>query len=134
MGTTIEEHFAGLTDPRVERTRRHKLLDIVVVGICGVICGADGWTDIEAFGEAKEEWLRTRLELPHGIPSHDTFGRVLSLLDPKAFGECFSRWSAALHAATHGEVIAFDGKTLRHSFDTASGRRAASEEHGERTG
>ena len=76
---------------------------------------------MELFGEAKEEWLRTLLELPQGIPSQDTFGRVFSLIDPQAFGECFLRWSAALHEATKGEVIALDGKTLRPSFDRATG-------------
>src|SRR5574340_153096 len=108
----------------MERTKKHRLLEILFIALCTILCGGESFTDMQAFGEAKEEWLRTRLELPHGIPSHDTFGRVFSLLDPQAFGACFLRWSAALHEATGGEVIALDGKTLRHSFDTASGQAA----------
>lgn len=122
--TDFFAHFCVLPDPRIERTKKHKLLEILFIALCTILCGGETFTDMEAFGEAKEEWLRTRLELPHGIPSHDTFGRVFSLLDPQAFGECFARWSAALHEATKGEVIALDGKTLRHSFDTASGQAA----------
>lgn len=115
-------HFSILPDPRMERTKKHRLIDILFIAVCTIICGGENFTDMEMFGEAKEEWLRTLLELPHGIPSHDTFGRVLSLLDPTEFGECFVRWSASLHEATKGEVIALDGKTLRHSFDTANGQ------------
>jgi predicted transposase YbfD/YdcC len=117
-------HFASLPDPRVERTKKHRLIDLLFIAVCTIISGGESFADMQLFGEAKEEWLRTLLELPHGIPSHDTFGRVFSLLDPKAFGECFLRWSAALHEATKGEVIALDGKTLRHSFDAASGQSA----------
>ena len=117
-------HFSILADPRVERTKKHKLIDILFIAVCTLICGGESFTDMEDFGEAKEQWLRTLLELPHGIPSHDTFGRVFSLLDPQAFGECFLRWSATLHEATQGEVIALDGKTLRHSFDRATGQSA----------
>jgi predicted transposase YbfD/YdcC len=126
MGATIEEHFAGLTDPRVERTRRHKLLDIIVIAICGVICAADGWTDIEAFGEAKEEWLRTFLELPNGIPSHDTFGRVFARLEPREFERCFLSWVRAISALTEGQVVALDGKCLRRSHDQRRGQEALS--------
>lgn len=117
-------HFSIIPDPRVERTKKHKLIDILFIGVCTIICGGEDFTDMEEFGEAKEEWLRKFLELPHGIPSHDTFGRVFSRLDPRAFGECLLRWSAALHEATRGEVIALDGKTLRHSFDGATGQAA----------
>lgn len=122
--TDFFTQFSVLPDPRLERTKKHKLLEILFIALCTLLCGGETFTDMEAFGEAKEAWLRTRLELPHGIPSHDTFGRVFSLLDPQAFGECFFRWSAALHEATGGEVIALDGKTLRHSFDTATGQAA----------
>jgi hypothetical protein len=72
----IEEHFSKVSDPRVERTKEHKLIDIIAIAICAVICGAEGWTDIELFGKSKLAWLKTFLELPNGIPSHDTFGRV----------------------------------------------------------
>jgi len=122
---SIGEHFSGLTDPRVERTRRHKLLDIVVIAICAVICGADSWTEIEAFGHAKEEWLRTFLELPNGIPSHDTFGRVFARLDPREFGRCFLSWAGAISTLTHRQV-ALDGKCLRRSHDEQRGQQALS--------
>ena len=91
MANSILEHFAELPDPRVERTRRHRLQDIVTIAICAVICGAEGWTDMELFGKAKESWFRTFLELPNGIPSHDTFGRVISALAPDAFERSLSK-------------------------------------------
>jgi predicted transposase YbfD/YdcC len=117
-------HFSALPDPRVERTKKHRLIDILFIAVCTIICGGEGFTDMQEFGEAKEPWLRKFLELPEGIPSHDTFGRVFSLLDPEAFVACFVSWTAALHTATQGEVLALDGKTLRHSFDAASGQGA----------
>ena len=80
---TIADHFAQMTDPRVERGQRHKLIDIITIAICAVICGADTWVDIESYGQAKFEWLKQILELPNGIPSHDTFARVFAQLDPK---------------------------------------------------
>ena len=83
-------HFASLEDPRVLKRSRHKLIDILVIGICGVICGADDWVSIAEFGEAKKEWFRGLRELPNGIPSHDTFGRTFSLLSPAAFQESFA--------------------------------------------
>ena len=84
MAKSILEHFAELPDPRMERTRLHKLGDILAIAICAVICGAEGWTDIELFGKSRGSWFKTFLELPNGIPSHDTFGRVISALDPDA--------------------------------------------------
>ena len=121
---SIGKHFGELEDPRVDRARRHKLLDIIVIAVCGVICGADSWVDIEEFGKAKQEWLETFLELPNGIPSHDTFGRVFAQLDSKEFQSCFFRWVKAVQEVTKGEVIAIDGKTLRHSYDRMLGRGA----------
>lgn len=114
-------HFADLPDPRIARKRRHDLLDIVVLALCAVLCGAEGWDDIERFGLAKENWFRERLglSLPSGIPSDDTFRRVFSRLDTDAFAACFRRFVETLREVTGGEVIALDGKTLRHSFDTA---------------
>ena len=82
---TISNHFTSLEDPRIERSRLHLLLDIVVIAICAVICGADSWVDVENFGKAKRKWLQTFLELPNGIASHDTFGRVFARLDPEQF-------------------------------------------------
>jgi len=116
----LVEHFGVLPDPRMDRTKKHNLIDILFSAVCSVICGAEGFTDMQDFATAKEAWLRQYLELPGGIPSHDTFRRVFSILDPVALGECFVRWSQSLHEATKGEVIALDGKTIRHSFDTAS--------------
>lgn len=121
---SIGKHFGELEDPRVDRARRHKLLDIIVIAVCGVICGADSWVDIEEFGKAKQEWLGTFLELPSGIPSHDTFGRVFAQLDSEGFQGCFFRWVKAVQEVTKGEVIAIDGKTLRHSYDRMPGRGA----------
>jgi hypothetical protein len=89
---TLVDAFGGLTDPRLERTRLHSLRDIIILSILAVICGADGFVQIEDFGRAKEEWLRKVLDLPNGIPSHDTVGRVFSLLDPEAFAACFMAW------------------------------------------
>lgn len=117
-------HFSVLPDPRIDRTKKHLLIDIMFIAVCTMISGGEGFTDMEAFGEAKEQCLRKYLELPYGIPSHDTFRRLFSILDPEAFSECFTRWSQALHEATNGEVIALDGKTIRHSFDTLSGQGA----------
>ncbi len=120
----IEKHFGKITDPRVERTKRHKLLDIIVITICGVICGADDWVNIEIFGKAKLEWLKTFLELPGGIPSHDTLGRVFAALDPQEFENSFMEWVRAIFELTKGQVIALDGKQMRGSLDNNKGKRA----------
>ena len=120
----IAEHFAPLQDPRVERTKQHLLLDILVIAICAVICGADGWVEVAAFGQAKHKWLKRFLRLPHAIPSHDTFGRVFGRLDPVQFQECFLAWVQAISELTQGQVIAVDGKTLRRSHDRTLGKTA----------
>lgn len=86
---TIADHFGDLEDPRVERSIQHKLIDIITIAICAVICGADTWVDIEIYGQSKYEWLKQFLELPNGIPSHDTFSRVFSRLDPQEFRALF---------------------------------------------
>lgn len=121
---SLEEHFGDLTDPRVERTREHKLLDIVSITICAVICAAEGWTDVEAFGHAKLDWLKRFLELPNGIPSHDTFGNVFARLNPDEFEGCFLSWIQAVSVLLPGQVIAIDGKTLRRSHDRTLGKNA----------
>jgi predicted transposase YbfD/YdcC len=117
-------HFATLPDPRQGNATRHLLGDIVAIAICGVICGADSWAEIEVWGCAKQDWLKTFLELPHGIPSHDTFGRVFAQLDPEAFQACFVSWIRAISKLTQGEVIAIDGKKLRRSHDHRLGKQA----------
>lgn len=107
--------FSDLEDSRNASKRRHKLNDMIAIAIAAVICGANEWTSIAAFGRAKEEWLRQLLELENGIPSHDTFGRVFSLLSPQAFEECFRAWIASIRTSVADEIIAIDGKSLRRS-------------------
>jgi len=116
--------FAELKDPRMNRTKRHSLGDILAIAICAVICGANGWTQVAKFGRCKIKWFRTFLELPNGIPSHDTFGRVFAALDPRAFESGFMKWIAGLATASAGRLIAIDGKTLRRSLDAANGKAA----------
>jgi len=120
---TISEHFSNLDDPR-ESNRRHLLSDIVVIAICAAICGADSWVDVELFGKSKYQWLKQFLKLPHGIPSHDTFGRVFALLDAEQFQACFVEWVSAISDVFQGQVVAVDGKTLRRSHDKAIGKQA----------
>ena len=119
MKKSIWDHFAAVPDPRVERTKRHELQDILVIGVCAVICGAEHWTDVEMFGNVNGEWFGTFLDLPHGIPSHDTFGRVFAALDPDAFEAVMQAFVADLAGSSRGKHIAIDGKTLRNSFDRA---------------
>ena len=120
----LYQHFDRLPDPRAERGRRHELLDILVIAVCGVICGADGWVEIEEFGKAKLEWFRSFLGLPNGIPSHDTFGRVFARLEPESFQRCFQSWAEGLREGLPDRFIALDGKTLRRSHDRAKGKGA----------
>ncbi len=120
----LNAYFTQLPDQRRKAGRRHKLIDIITIAICGILCGADDWSGIEEYGKAKEAWLRQFLELPHGIPSHDTFGRVFSWIDPQAFEKCFINWVRSVLGRTEGQVIAIDGKTLRRSHDHANGKEA----------
>ena len=112
-GSSLVEHFAGLEDPRIDRTKIHQLGDIIVIVICAVICGADNWVEIEEFGHAKQDWLEKLLGMSTGIPSHDTFGRVFARLDAVQFEACFTSWVQHLHELTAGQLVAIDGKTVR---------------------
>ncbi|HUE98582.1 MAG TPA: ISAs1 family transposase [Anaerolineales bacterium] len=120
----IEEHFSKVSDPRIDRTKEHKLIDMMAIAICAVICGAEGWTDIENFGNSKLCWLKTFLELPNGIPSHDTFGRVFSMIDAEQFQLAFYEWVWAVNDIIQGQIINIDGKQLRGSKDKVLGKRA----------
>jgi len=120
----VQECFAAVEDPRAKWGKRHLLLDIITITLLAVICGADDWVEVVAFGHAKESWLRTFLRLPNGIPSHDTFGRVFAALDPQQFEKGFVRWVQGLVEDRSGEVIALDGKTLRRSHDRGGGKGA----------
>lgn len=124
IAASIEEHFGSIRDPRIERRKLHKLVDILVIAICAAICGADTWEDVEVFGTAKQEWFEGFLELPHGIPSHDTFNRVFNRLDPGQFQSCFMSWISAASEIISGQVIAIDGKVLRRSHDHGVGKAA----------
>jgi predicted transposase YbfD/YdcC len=115
-------HFSNVTDIRSKQGRRHALIDIITIAIIGVICGADDWVSIELVGKAKKKWLRTFLDLRHGIPSHDTFGKVFAWLDPEEFQACFMEWIRDIATMTAGQVIAIDGKTIRRSHDRANGK------------
>ena len=112
------EHFADLPDPRINRTRRHELLDIVFVAVCAVISGSNDFVSMEAYGNAKLPWLRRFVALSNGIPSHDTFGRLFADLSVDGFVDCFLSWIEAIRAAGIGDIVSLDGKTLRASLDT----------------
>jgi predicted transposase YbfD/YdcC len=116
--------FDDLPDPRNVNSCDHLLFDIIAVTLLAVMCGADDWTDLETFAKLRLSWLKTFLELPGGAPSHDTFRRVLGLLDRQRFSACLFRWTQALHAATGGTLVAIDGKTLRRTFARKSGLKA----------
>jgi len=120
---SLQSVFAGIEDPRMDRTKLHQLEDIILIAILAVICGAEGWVDIEAFGKAKEAWLHTFLALPNGIPSHDTFGRIFARLDAQQFEHSFLSWVESLNEKISG-VVAIDGKTLRRSHDRGKGKKA----------
>ena len=120
----ILTQFQNITDPRMDRTKRHNLLEMIVIALCAAVCGSDHWVDVERFGKAKLTWFRRFLELPHGIPSHDTFGRVFAALDTEEFLDCMIRWLQELSGSLAGQQVAIDGKTLRRSFDRASGKNS----------
>jgi predicted transposase YbfD/YdcC len=123
LRSLVTDHFAELQDPRQPINLQHNFTDILVITICAAICGADDWNSVELFGRSKEKWFATFLELPNGIPSHDTFWRVFKSLDPAQFERCFLKWMSSLYDLSE-QVIAIDGKQLRRSFDAQSGKAA----------
>ena len=110
-------HFQDLPDPRLNRTRDHDLIDVLVIAICALLCAAESFNDMEDFGLAKQDWFRTFLSLRNGIPSHDTFNRVFAALDPKKFLDCFLSWTQSVRAAIPQEIVALDGKALRRALN-----------------
>lgn len=122
--SSLLKHFEHLEDPRIDYLVEHRLLDIIALTICAVICGAEGWEDIEAYGQSKLEWLKTFLALPNGIPSHDTISRLFARLEPSTLQECFVSWVKTIAQLSAGEVIAIDGKSARRSYDKGNGKGA----------
>src|SRR5215213_1889565 len=114
---SLIEHFETLSDPRVNRTRDHDLIDVLIIAICTLLCGGETFNDMEDFGDAKQEWFKTFLDLRNGIPSHDTFNRVFAALDPEQFLDCFLRWTQSLRQAVAQEIVALDGKALRRALN-----------------
>lgn len=114
---SLIESFKDLRDPRVDRTKDHDLIDILVIAICALLCAAETFNDMEDFGKAKQDWFKTFLRLRNGIPSHDTFNRVFAALDPKQFLDCFLRWTQSLRTAVAQEIVALDGKALRRALN-----------------
>src|SRR6266851_860032 len=112
----------SVSDPRVNRSRRHKLVDILVIALCGFLAGCEGWVDVEWFGISKRKWLEKFLELPNGIPSHDTFGRVFALLDPQQLAGVLRQFVQAVTGSLQGEAVAIDGKTLARSGERTTGK------------
>lgn len=117
-------YFANLPEPRLKRARRHPLMTILFIIVCATIAGADTFPEMARWAKARESWLRERIDLKNGIPSHYTLGRVFARLSPRAFSDCFEAWTQALHRRTEGEVIAIDGKTIKGSLDQATGNPA----------
>jgi predicted transposase YbfD/YdcC len=121
---SIADYFERIEDPRIDRRKQHKLIDIITIAICAVVCGAETWVDMEVYGKAKFSWLNEFLELANGIPSHDTFARVFAVINPEEFQECFMSWVQGVRRKTEQEIIAFDGKQSRNSGDKKNGKRA----------
>ena len=118
---SIRQHFARLPDPRINRRKRHLLSDVLVIAICAVICGANNFPQVEAFARRRRDWLGKFLNLPNGVPSHDTFERLFQRLNPDAFQRCFLAWLRQLHSQVGGEHFAIDGKALRRSGSPSNG-------------
>jgi predicted transposase YbfD/YdcC len=124
LQSCLEQYFGQIPDPRVERTRAHQLLDIIAIALFAVLAGADSWVAIETYGNAKRSWLESWLDLPNGIPSHDTFARVFARLEPEAFEASFQQWVKALVSTLESQLIAIDGKTVKGSYDREGGIKA----------
>jgi hypothetical protein len=114
---SLIEHFETLSDPRVDRTKDHDLIDVLIIAICTLLCGGESFNDMEDFGHAKHDWFKTFLGLRSGIPSHDTFNRVFAALDPQQFLDCFLRWTQSVRQAVAQEIVAMDGKALRRALN-----------------
>ena len=121
---SIEDNFGGLTDSRVEGRCSYPLVEVITIAICAIIAGANSWVEVETFGKSKEKWLRERLKLENGIPSHDTFGDVFGMVDAEEFQSSFTRWVGQAFGATRGQVIAIDGKVTRRSHDKSISKDA----------
>src|SRR5262249_16040779 len=119
VNVSIVEHFQSLEDPRIERSKKYRLIDILVIALCTLLSGGEGFQDMELFGKSKRAWLQTFLALPHGIPSHDTFVRVFARLNPRRFHQCFLSWTQAVAQLTQGALVSLDGKTVKASFNRA---------------
>ena len=114
---TLIDIFSEIEDPRINRTKDHKLIDILIIGVCSLICGGEGFNDMQIFGAAHFEWLKSYLELANGVPSHDTFNRVFSTINPKHFMNCFVQWTETLRTKLDCEIVAIDGKALRSAYN-----------------
>ena len=121
---TLISDFSKINDPRLDRRKLHKLIDIFVITVCAVICGANTWNEIEQYGHSKHDWLKTFLEMPNGIPSHDTIRRVFMIIDPEEFRTAFINWVDSIRPLLPETVVAIDGKTLRRSHDKTNGKSA----------
>lgn len=113
---SLVEQFATITDPRVNRTKEHPLVNVLIIGVCTLLCGGETFNDMEDFGLAKRDWFASFLDLSHGIPSHDTFNRVFSAIDPQEFLQAFVNWTQSVRQAVPGEIVAMDGKALRRAL------------------
>jgi predicted transposase YbfD/YdcC len=121
---SLVKHFQDIPDPRVERPKKHQLLDVLVIAILAIIAGSKGWEDIENYGLSKQKWLEEFLALPNGIPSDDTFRRVFEFINPEKLNHCFQRWVGTLVNKMGGEIVPIDGKTIRGSYDRSQGKSA----------